>query len=139
MGLRLTALSSRWRVLEHFAEYGTWDSRPSAADPPVAQAGTPRPSGASITRSPGRCPGASHQPEGVGDMYVSRVGAAANQAETVRAHHWVVREIAAWLPRTIGRRPAQLYGRLSQLPAGDRTDCPGRAAAPILGIFGATR
>jgi hypothetical protein len=148
--LTTLGLESRWRVLDHFAEYGAWDREAverhtlrliELAQParwgryhPVAVDDTqrPRPSTpvwgtCTVHESSARSP---------------------TRAETVRAHNWV--EMGDWRPGrpwTYLPHAARWYCRQSQLPAGEpcRTKtalavelmrhADAESPAPILAVF----
>jgi hypothetical protein len=148
--LTALGLESRWRVLEHVAEYGAWDreaverqtlqvlahEQPARWGPyhPVAMDAT---NGHRTSKQVGgTCPfheARAHRP---------------NRAETVRAQNWVVMgDLLPGWPWTSRPHAARLYGRQSQLPVGEtfrtkpalavgllqQADC--EAAAPILAVF----
>jgi hypothetical protein len=148
--LTALGLESRWRVLEHFAEYGAWDreaierhtlrlleqERPArwGCDHPVAVDDT------KLHRT-------SKQVWGTCTFHESSARSP-NRAETVRAHNWVVMgALTPGRPWTYLPHAARLYCRQSQLPAGEtfrtktalaaellrRADA--ESAAPILGVF----
>lgn len=148
----LTALDleGRWRVLEHFAEYGAWDrdaverqtlrlieqERPArwGRYHPVALDDT------KLHRTSGKvwgtCP------------FHESSARSSNWAETVRAHNWVVMgDLVSGTPWMYLPQAARLYCRKKQLPAGEsfRTQttlavelfrqADAESAAPILGVF----
>jgi hypothetical protein len=148
----LTAMgrADRWRVLEHFAEYGAFDGvaveratirlieeqQPArfAGYHPVALDDTKEHrSSASVW---GTC--TFHEP----------AGRSPNRASTVRAHNWVVLgDLVAGKPWTYLPHTARLYFRQSQLPAGEEfckktswavemlRQVDAESAVPILGVF----
>jgi hypothetical protein len=148
--LTALGLESRWRVLEHFAEYGAWDreaverhtlrlierERPARWGPyhPVAIDDT------KLHRT-------SKQVWGTCTFHEASARSP-NRAETVRAHNWVA--MGDWVPGrpwTYLPHAARLYCRQSQLPAGEafRTktalavellrQADAESVAPILGVF----
>jgi hypothetical protein len=148
--LMAIGLETRWRVLEHFAEYGTWDrqaverhtlrlieqERPARWGPyhPVAIDDT------KLHRTSKQVWGTCtlHEPS----------ARSPNRAETVRAHNWVeMGDLVPGRPWTYLPHAARLYYRQSQLPAGEtfRTktalavewlrQADAESAAPLLGVF----
>jgi len=143
-------LSDRWRVLEHFAEYGAFDrvaveratirlieeQQPArfAGYHPVALDDTKEHrSSASVW---GTC--TFHEP----------AGRSPNRASTVRAHNWVVLgDLVPGKPWTYLPHTARLYFRHSQLPAGEEfrkkttwavemlRQVDAESAVPILAVF----
>jgi DDE superfamily endonuclease len=148
--LTALGLESRWRVLEHFAEYGAWDreaverqmlqllehEQPARWGPyhPVAIDDT---KGHRISKQVwGTC------------TFHESSARSPNRAETVRAHNWVVMgDLVPGQPWTYVPHGARLYCRQTQLPAGEtfRTktalavellrQADHESAAPILGVF----
>jgi hypothetical protein len=120
--LTALGLESRWRVLEHFAEYGAWDreaverhtlrrieqDRPARWGPyhPVAIDDT------KLHRT-------SKQVWGTCTFHESSARSP-HRAETVRAHHWGERgDVVPGRPWTYRPHAARVYCRQSQLPAGE--------------------
>jgi hypothetical protein len=148
--LTAIGLESRWRVLEHFAEYGAWDreaverhtlrlieqERPArwGAYHPVALDDTK--SHRTSKKVWGTC------------TFHESSARSPNRAETVRAHNWVVMGgLVPGRPWTYLPHAARLYCRQHQLPEGEtfRTktalavellqQADQESAAPILGVF----
>src|ERR1043165_541520 len=143
-------LASRWRVLEHFAEYGAWHRE-----------GVERTLIRVIEEEyPARCHG--YHPVALDDTkehrtsadvwgtctFFEAAGRSPNRANTVRAHNWVVAgDLVPGEPWTYLPHSARLYFRASQLPEGEtfckktelalellrQTDA--ESAAPVLGVF----
>lgn len=115
-------LADRWRVLEHFAEYGAFDRQ-----------GVERTTMRLIEEcQPARFAG--YHPVALDDTKEHRssagvwgtctfhepAGRSPNRAATVRAHNWVVLgDLVAGKPWTYLPHTARLYFRQSQLPAGE--------------------
>jgi hypothetical protein len=148
----LTALdlADRWRVLEHFAEYGAFD-----------RVGVERATIRLIEeRQPARFAG--YHPVALDDTKEHRTsgavwgtctfhepaGRSPNRASTVRAHNWVVMgDLVPGKPWTYLPHTARLYFRHSQLPAGEEfrkkttwavemlRQVDAESAVPILGVF----
>ena len=143
-------LESRWRVLEHLAEYGAWDrgavervlmrlierERPSCWGRYCVQALDDTKLHRSSAGIWGTC--TFHE-------YTAR---SPNRAETVRAHNWVVlAELVPGKPWTYLPHAARLYLRESQRPRGERFQRKTQLAVelfrqarqeskrPILGVF----
>jgi DDE superfamily endonuclease len=148
----LTAMemADRWRVLEHFAEYGAFnrvaveqatirlleEQQPArfAGYHPVALDDTKEHrSSANVW---GTC--TFHEP----------AGRSPNRASTVRAHNWVVMgDLVPGKPWTYLPHTARLYFRKSQLPAGEEfrkkttwavemlRQVDAESTVPILGVF----
>jgi DDE superfamily endonuclease len=148
--LTALGLESRWRVLEHFAEYGAWDpeaverhtlrlleqARPArwGRDHPVAVDDT------KLHRT-------SKQVWGTCTFHESSARSP-NRAETVRAQNWVVMgDLHPSRPWTYLPHGARLYCRQSQWPTGEtfRTktalavdllrQADAEATAPLLAVF----
>lgn len=143
-------MPSRWRVLEHFAEYGAW--RREAVERQTIRL--------IEQEHAARC--GRYHPVALDDTKLLRTSKdvwgtctffessarSPNRAETVRAHNWVVlgdlvpSEPWAYLPHS-----ARLYFRQKQLPPGERfrtkteltvellQQVDQESAAPILGVF----
>jgi hypothetical protein len=143
-------LESRWRVLEHFAEYGSFDCE-------AVECCTMR---LIEEQHPARFAG--YHPVAVDDTKEHRTSAdvwgtctfhepasrSPNRAETVRAHNWVVMgDLVPGTPWTYLPHTARLYFRKSQLPVGEtfrkKTEwavemlrqADRASGAPILGVF----
>jgi hypothetical protein len=148
--LTALGLEARWRVLEHFAEYGAWD-RDAVERQTLRLIEQERPA------RWGR-----YHPVALDDTKLHRTSAkvwgtctfheasarSPNRAETVRAHNWVVMgDLVAGTPWRYLPHAARLYCRKNQLPAGEnfRTkttlavellrQADAESAAPILGVF----
>jgi hypothetical protein len=148
--LTALGLESRWRVLEHFAEYGAWDR----------EAGERHTLRLIEQEQPARW--GQYHPVAVDDTKLHRTskqvwgtctfhdsGARSpNRAETVRAHNWVeMGDLMPGRPWTYRPHAARLYCRQSQLPAGEpfRTktalavellrQAAAESPAPILAVF----
>ena len=148
----LTALGweSRWRVLEHVAEDGAWDREAVERQMPrwLEQ------------ERPARW--GPYHPVVIDDTKLHRTSAkvwgtctfheasarSPNQAETVRAHHGVVRgDLVPGTPWTYLPHSARLYCRQNQLPTGATfhtktawaaallRQADAESIAPILGVF----
>jgi hypothetical protein len=143
-------LESRWRVLEHFAEYGAWD-REAVERQTLRLIEQERPA------RWGR-----YHPVAIDDTKLHRTSAkvwgtctfheasarSPNRAETVRAHNWVVMgDLLPGTPWTYLPHAARLYCRQRQLPDGEtfRTktalalellrQANAESSAPVLGVF----
>lgn len=143
-------LESRWRVLEHFAEYGAWD-RIAVERQALRLIEQERPA------RWGR-----YHPVALDDTKLHRTsahvwgtctfhessGRSPNRAETVRAHNWVVMgSVVPGRPWTYLPHAARLYFRQCQLPMGESfqtkttlavellRQADAASAAPILGVF----
>ena len=143
-------LESRWRVVEHFAEYGAWDR-------PAVERRT-------ISLIEQECPArwGGYHPVAVDDTKLHRTSGGVwgtctfhesaarspNRAETVRAHNWVVMgDLLPGQPWMFLPHSSRLYVRRNQLPEGEifRTktqwavellrQADGESEAPILGVF----
>jgi hypothetical protein len=141
-------LESRWRVLEHFAEYGVWDRKAVERrtlrlidQERLARWGRYRPVAIDDTK----LHRTSKRVWGTCTFHESRAWSP-NRAETIRAHNWVVMgDLLPGRPWTYLPYGARLYFRQSQLPTGAafRTKTPlavellrqAEAAVPILGVF----
>jgi DDE superfamily endonuclease len=148
--LTALGLESRWRVLEPFAEYGAWDReaverhllRVLEHEQP-ARWGPDHPVAIDDTKGHRT----SKKVWGTCTFHESSARSP-NRAQTVRAHNWVVMgDLTPGRPWTYLPHAARLYGRQSQLPAGEtfRTktalavellrQADAESAAPILGVF----
>ena len=148
--LTALGLDSRWRVLEHFAEYGAWD-REAVERHTLLLLEQVRPA------RWGR-----YHPVAVDDTKLHRTSKrvwgtctfheasarSPNRAETVRAHNWVVMgDLHPSRPWTYLPHGARLYCRQSQWPTGEtfRTkttlaadllrQADAGSAAPLLAVF----
>jgi DDE superfamily endonuclease len=148
--LTALGLESRWRVLEHFAEYGSWDRK-------AVERYTLR---LIEQEQPARW--GQYHPVALDDTKLHRTSKkvwgtctfhessarSPNRAETVRAHNWVVMgDLRPGRPWTYLPHAARLYCRKSQLPAGEPfctktalavellRQADAESAAPILGVF----
>ena len=127
-------LESRWRVLEHFAEYGSFDCE-------AVERCTIR---LIEEQQPARLAG--YHPVALDDTKEHRTSAdvwgtctfhepasrSPNRAETVRAHNWVVMgDLVPGKPWTYLPHTARLYFRKSQLPVGEKGHrCPSLPLRP---------
>jgi hypothetical protein len=144
------ALESRWRVLEHFAEYGAWN-RPAVERQTIAlieeehppRWGRYRPVALDDTKEHRT----SEDVWGTCTFHDSSARSP-NRAETVRAHNWVVAgDLVPGRPWVFLPHSSRLYFRKSQLPVGEtfqtKTQLAGQilrqvdaeSDAPVLGIF----
>jgi hypothetical protein len=143
-------LESRWRVLEHFAEYGAWEREAVERQllwvlehEQPARWGLYHPVAIDDTKGHRT----SKQVWGTCTFHESSARSP-NRAETVRAHNWVVMgDLRPGRPWIYLPHAARLYCRRSQVPAGEtlRTktalavellrQADHESAAPILGVF----
>jgi hypothetical protein len=148
--LTALGLESRWRVLEHFAEYGAWNRE--AVERQLLRL--------LEQEQPARWGG--YHPVAIDDTKGHRTSKkvwgtctfressarSPNRAETVRAHNWVVMgNLQPGRPWTYLPHAARLYCRRSQLPAGAAfhtktalavellRQADRESAAPLLGVF----
>jgi hypothetical protein len=148
--LTALGLESRWRVLEHFAEYGAWDREAVERDTlrliereQPARWGRYHPVAVDDTKGHRT----SKKVWGTCTFHESSARRP-NRAETVRAHNWVVLgDLTPGHPWTYLPHAARLYCRQSQLPLGEtfRTktalavellpQADHESAVPILGVF----
>jgi hypothetical protein len=148
--LTALGLESRWRVLEHFAEYGAWDreaverqmlrllehERPARWGPyhPVAIDDT------KLHRTSAKVWGTC--------TFHEASARSPNRAETVRAHNWVVMgDLVPGTPWTYLPHGARLYCRQNQLLTGETChtktawaivllrQADAESIAPLLGVF----
>jgi hypothetical protein len=143
-------LEDRWRVAEHFAEYGAF--RRDAVERQTrrvieAEVG-PRFGGyRAVAVDDTKCHRTSNNVWGVCTFH-EPAGRSPNRASTVRAHNWVVAgDLVPGTPWTYLPHTSRLYFREAQLPAGEVfvTKTASAAAmlraadadspAPILGVF----
>lgn len=116
-------LASRWRVLEHFAEYGAWDR--AAVERQLMR----------VIERRRRARWSGYRVVAGDDTKLHRSSAkvwgtctfheasarSPNRAETVRAHNWVeLGDLVPGRPWTFLPHSARLYLRESQLPRGER-------------------
>lgn len=148
--LTALGLESRWRVLEHFAEYGAWD-REAVERQLLRLLEQERPARWGL-----------YHPVALDDTKLHRTSAkvwgtctfheasarSPNRAETVRAHNWVVMgDLVPGTPWTYLPHSARLYCRQNQLPTGETfhtktawavallRQADAASIAPILGVF----
>jgi hypothetical protein len=148
--LTALGLASRWRVLEHFAEYGAWDRQ-------AVERQTLR-----LLEHERPARWAGYHPVAIDDTKLHRTSKrvwgtctfhessarSPNRAETVRAHNWVVMgDLVPGRPWTYLPHAARLYCRKSQVPAGESfqtktawavellQQADAESSAPILGVF----
>jgi DDE superfamily endonuclease len=148
--LTALGLESRWRVLEHFAEYGAWDREAVEQQTlRVLQQEQPARWGRYHPVAIDDTKGHRTSKQVWGTCTFHEFSARSpNRAETVRAHNWVVMgDLLPGHPWTYLPHAARLYCRESQLPAGEplRTktalavellrQADAESAAPILGVF----
>jgi DDE superfamily endonuclease len=148
--LTSSGLESRWRVLEHFAEYGAWD-REAVERHTLRLIEQERPA-----RWGSYHPVALDETKGhrtsktVWGVCTFRESSARspNRAETVRAHNWVVMgDLVPGRPWTYLPHASRLYCRRTQLPEGEtfRTktmlavewlrQADAESAVPVLAVF----
>jgi DDE superfamily endonuclease len=143
-------LESRWRALEHFAEYGAWD-REAVERQTLRWIEQERPAR-----------WGHYHPVALDDTKLHRTSAkvwgtctfheasarSPNRAETVRAHNWVVMgDLVPGKPWTYLPHAARLYCRQRQLPTGETfrakttwavellRQADAESSAPIVGVF----
>jgi hypothetical protein len=148
--LMALGLESRWRVLEHFAEYGAWDRE--AVERQLLQ----------LLEHERPARWGRYHPVAVDDTKLHRTSKrewgtctfhessarSPDRAETVRAHNWVeMGSLVHGRPWTYLPHAARLYCRQNQLPVGEtfRTktalavellhQADAESAAPILAVF----
>lgn len=148
--LTALGLESRWRVLEHFAEYGAWDreaverqTRSLIEQERPARWGRYHPVALDDTKEHRT----RKQVWGVCTFHEARARSP-NRAETVRAHNWVeMGDLVPGRPWTYLPHAGRLYCRKTQLPAGESfctktalaaallRQADAESGAPILGVF----
>jgi hypothetical protein len=148
--LRSLGLESRWRVLEHCAEYGAWDRKAVErqtlqliAQERPARWGRDRP----VALDDTKLHRTSAKVWGTCTVHESSARSP-NRAATVRAHNWVVMgDLMPGTPWMYLPHGARLYCRKNQLPAGEifRTkttlavevlrQADAASRAPIIGVF----
>lgn len=115
-------LESRWRVAEHFAEYGAWDRRAVERQlvelierqQPVAWGGY-----RVVALDDTKLHRTSSKVWGTCTFHEA-AGRSPNRASTVRAHNWVeAGDLIPGTPWTYLPHSSRLYFRQSQLPAGE--------------------
>lgn len=148
--LTALGLASRWRVLEHFAEYGAWDRQ-------AVERQTLR-----VLEHERPARWAGYHPVAIDETKLHRTSKrvwgtctfhessarSPHRAETVRAHNWVVMgDLVPGRPWTYLPHAARLYCRKSQVPAGESfqtktawavellQQADAESSAPILGVF----
>jgi hypothetical protein len=148
--LAALGLESRWRVLEHFAEYGAWD-REAVERQMLRLLEQERPAR-----------WGPYHPVAIDDTKLHRTSAkvwgtctfheasarSPNRAETVRAHNWVVMgDLVPGTPWTYLPHSARLYCRQNQLPTGEifhtktawavelLRQADAESTAPLMGVF----
>lgn len=128
-------LESRWRVVEHFAEYGAWDRQ-------AVERQTMR-----LIEQQSRPRWGKYRPVALDDTKEHRTSAevwgtctfhesaarSPNRAETVRAHNWVVMgDLVPAKPWTYLPHTSRLYFRESQLPVDESFRTKTKLAVEIL-------
>jgi hypothetical protein len=144
------ALESRWRVLEHFAEYGAWDREAVerrtitlVEEEHPARWGRYHPVAVDDTKEHRT----SEDVWGTCTFHESSARSP-NRAETVRAHNWVVMgDMMPGQPWNFLPHSSRLYFRKSQLPVDEKfrtktqlavemlRQADGQSEAPLLGVF----
>lgn len=134
-------LESRWRVVEHFAEYGAWDRE-------AVERQTMR-----LIEQERRHRWGKYRPVALDDTKQHRTSAdvwgtctfhessarSPNRAETVRAHNWAVMgDLVPGKPWTYLPCASRLYFRQSQLPAGETFRTKTKLAVDMLHEVDAT-
>jgi len=128
-------LEDRWRVIEHFAEYGSWN-RETVERQLLRTADEHRPARCGRYRTVAVDDTKSHRTSadvwGTCTFHES-TARSPNRAETVRAHNWVVLgELVPGQPWTYLPLASRLYCRQKQLPSGERFQTKTRQAAELL-------
>lgn len=148
--LTTLGLESRWRVLEHFAEYGAWD-REAVERHTLRLIEQEQPARwrqyHPVAVDDTKLPRTSKQVWGTCTFHESGARSP-NRAETVRAHNWVeMGDLRPGRPWTYLPHAARLSCRQSQLPGGEafRTktalavellrQADAESPAPILAVF----
>jgi DDE superfamily endonuclease len=148
--LTAVGLESRWRVLEHFAEYGAWE-REAVERQTLRMLERERPARWGRYHPIALDDTKGHRTRkrvwGTCTFHESSARSP-NRAETVRAHNWVVMgDLLPGHPWMYMPHAARLYCRASQLPAGERfrtktalavellRQADAESAAPLLGVF----
>jgi len=134
-GLTSIGLESRWRVVEHFAEYGFWDRE-------AVERQTMR-----LVEGQRRQRWGKYRPVVLDDTKEHRTSAdvwgtctfhepaarSPNRAETVRAHNWVVMgDLLPGKPWTYLPHASRLYFRRSQLPVDEKFRTKTKLAVEML-------
>jgi hypothetical protein len=129
-------LESRWRAVEHFAEYGAWDRaaveqasiRLIEEEQAKAQWGPYRAVAVDDTKGHRT----SEKVWGTCTLHES-TARCPNRAETVRVHNWVVAgDLLPGRPWWFLPHSARLYCRAKQLPAGERFHKKTKLAVELL-------
>src|SRR3989304_1148147 len=128
-------LEDRWRVIEHFAEYGSWN-RETVERQLLRTADEHRPARCGRYRTVAVDDTKSHRTSadvwGTCTFHES-TARSPNRAETVRAHNWVVLgELVPGQPWTYLPLASRLYCCQKQLPSGERFQNKTRQAAELL-------
>jgi len=120
--LTSTGLEGRWRVVEHFAEYGAFrrDAVERQTRRLIETEATPRFAGyRAVALDDTKCHRTSKTVWGVCTFH-EPAGRSPNRASTVRAHDWVVAgDLVPGAPWTYLPHTTRLYFRRSQLPPGE--------------------
>jgi hypothetical protein len=148
--LTALGLESRWRALEHCAEYGAWD-RPAVERETLRLIARERPVRWGCYHHVALDDTKLHRTSAkVGGPCTFHEASARrpNRAETVRAHNWVVMgDVVPGPPWVYLPHAARLYGRQNQWPAGETShtktawavellrQADAESSAPILGVF----
>jgi muconolactone delta-isomerase len=148
--LTAAGLADRWRVVEHFAEYGAFDrdALERLTRQQIEAEVTPRFGGYRVVAlDDTKCHRTGKKVWGVCTFH-EPAGRSPNRASTVRAHNWVVMgDLVPGRPWTYLPHAARLYFRRSQLPDGEtfvtKTERAARlirqadadSAVPVLAVF----
>jgi SRSO17 transposase len=120
--LTSVGLENRWRLVEHFAEYGAFRQHAIERQTRrlVEAELTPRFAGYRVVAlDDTKCHRTSKRVWGVCTFH-EPAGRSPNRASTVRAHNWVVAgDLVPGTPWTYLPHTARLYFRQTQLPAGE--------------------